>query len=284
MNTIELPIFGKGSQPPEEDGATLEYLSLPQAMNTYEMPQLSMPSSLKALLPAKNLLKRLLLELERFAPDQASKPLSLFDMDAESLQFVGELLGEGEVSIVYSGTRKLRIQESILAGVWRLQQTDEDGRVVEEWLEVGGIPTPVLRYGFDDADAVIDTTFSSIPQGVMNAPPILTELNAKMAEYESQGHPHVINLSLLPQTDEDLAFLSERLGDGRVTILARGYGNCRISSTNTRNVWWVRYFNSEDALLLNTLEVAQVPIVACAAPEDLADSKERLQEMLKVYL
>ena len=137
MSTIELPIFGKGSQPPEEDGATLEYLSLPQAMNIYEMPRISMSVSTKALQPAKALLQRLMSNLEEFVQDRASKPLPLSDLDAENLRFIGELLGEGEVSIVYSGVRKLRIQESILAGVWRLQQLNEDGRIVEEWLEVG---------------------------------------------------------------------------------------------------------------------------------------------------
>ena len=88
---------------------------------------------------------------------------------------------------------------------------------------------------------------------------------------------------LLPQTEQDLAFLDERLGKGSVTVLSRGYGNCRISSTNTRHVWWVQYFNSQDKNILNTLEVGSVPDVACAAPEDIRDSAARLDEILEVY-
>jgi hydrogenase-1 operon protein HyaF len=118
----------------------------------------------------------------------------------------------------------------------------------------------------------------------MNAPPLLAELNAKIAAYQAGVAPHIINLSLLPQTEQDLAFLEQRLGKGFVTILSRGYGNCRITSTGTKNVWWVQYFNSQDTLILNTLEVSDVPDVACASPEDIADSAERLQEILKVYL
>jgi hydrogenase-1 operon protein HyaF len=95
--------------------------------------------------------------------------------------------------------------------------------------------------------------------------------------------PHAINLSLLPLTDEDVAFLDARLGSGPVTILSRGYGNCRISSTGTRNGWWVRYFNSREAIILNTIEITDVPNVACAAPEDLEDSAQRLTEILGVY-
>jgi hydrogenase-1 operon protein HyaF len=93
----------------------------------------------------------------------------------------------------------------------------------------------------------------------------------------------VINLTLLPQTEQDLAFLDRLLGAGSVTILSRGYGNCRITSTATRYVWWVQYFNSQDANILNTLEVTDVPAVACAAPEDIADSALRLGEILEVY-
>ena len=48
----------------------------------------------------------------------------------------------------------------------------------------------------------------------MNAPPLLAELNAKIAEYQPGGEAHIINLSLLPQTEQDLAFLEQRLGKG----------------------------------------------------------------------
>ena len=70
------------------------------------------------------------------------------------------------------------------------------------------------------------------------------------------------------------------LGTGRVLILSRGYGNCRITSTGLRDTWWVQYFNSTDKLILNTLEVTRVPDVAPAAEEDYLDSIERLGEWI----
>ncbi|MDX1812887.1 MAG: hydrogenase expression/formation C-terminal domain-containing protein, partial [Gammaproteobacteria bacterium] len=51
----------------------------------------------------------------------------------------------------------------------------------------------------------------------------------------------------------------------------------------TLNVWWVQYFNSQDTLILNTLEITKVPEVACAGDEDIADSAQRLNEILEVY-
>ena len=76
--------------------------------------------------------------------------------------------------------------------------------------------------------------------------------------------------------------LPQTLGVGAVTILSRGYGNCRITSTLLPNVWWVQYFNSMDTLILNTIEISEVPEVALASQEDYEDSIERLGEWLQV--
>ena len=90
---------------------------------------------------------------------------------------------------------------------------------------------------------------------------------------------HVINLSLLPFSPEDHYSLTETTGTGSVTILSRGYGNCRITSTQVDGLWRVQYYNSTDQLILDTLEIVAIPAVACAAPEDLADSAVRLSEI-----
>jgi hydrogenase-1 operon protein HyaF len=42
----------------------------------------------------------------------------------------------------------------------------------------------------------------------------------------------------------------------------------------------VQYFNSMQTLILNTIEVVDLPEVAQAAASDLADSRERLLELL----
>ena len=113
----------------------------------------------------------------------------------------------------------------------------------------------------------------------------MTEINEQLA-HRGNGNgsgPHVINLSLLPHTEEDLTFLDALLGRSGLTVLSRGYGNCRIMATATRDTWWVQYYNSQDAMILNSIEIGGVPEVACAAPEDIADSAERLHEILEIY-
>ena len=282
MTSHYLPVFGQGSQPAEEDGVELEYLPMPDEMAIYRMPEISSELNVAALTQAKVFLSQLQQALADFPT--VSAPMDLISLDSTNRQFIDEMLGEGEVSMIYSGQPVIRIQESVLAGVWRQQSWNPDKKIISDSLEVGIVPQAITQLAFSNAVQCIDTQWDVLPSGVMNAPPLLAELNAKIADYQPDDEAHIINLSLLPQTEEDLVFLESRLGKGRVTILSRGYGNCRISSTNTQYVWWVQYFNSQDTLILNTLEVSAVPNVACASPEDIADSRQRLEEIMKVYL
>jgi hypothetical protein len=51
----------------------------------------------------------------------------------------------------------------------------------------------------------------------------------------------------------------------------------------TPHVSRVRYFNSSNKLILDTIEVVDIPQPACAAEEDIDDSAHRLAEMLEFY-
>ncbi len=117
----------------------------------------------------------------------------------------------------------------------------------------------------------------------MNAPSIITEVLEYARNYQVGKAAHVINLTLLPLSEEDTLFLDQVLGRGPVTLLSRSYGNCHIISTALPNVWWVRYLNSMEKLLLNTIEVVDIPLVACAALEDIRDSEKRLHDLLVLY-
>jgi len=46
----------------------------------------------------------------------------------------------------------------------------------------------------------------------------------------------------------------------------------------------VQYFNSQESLILNTIEISEMPEVAIASAEDIADSGQRLGEILSIYL
>ena len=48
-------------------------------------------------------------------------------LDAANRELVNQILGEGEVSLKYTDTVKVSMQESVLAGIWRTFYLDEAG-------------------------------------------------------------------------------------------------------------------------------------------------------------
>lgn len=274
---IPVVALGPGSQD-EDDG--LNYLALPRGMHTYHAPSLPEAEATRHLGPARRLLAELARALDIVRTGEAAAvSLDLGHLDAANLALVNQALGEGEVSARVGGNDDgaggLRIQESVLAGVWRVRREDADGRLLDDRVEVADVPEAVRRAARSGLGAVPDMPPAG--PGVVNAPALLAEIADRVGQTEA----HVINLSLLPFSPEDGAWLDQALGRGRVSLLSRGYGNCRITATGLARVWWVQFFNSQDALILNTLEIADVPEVARAAPEDLEDSRERLGEILE---
>lgn len=285
MKKIDIPVVvtGPGSQPKEDDGAELDYLHMEADMSTYSMPTLPEPEEIDGVEEGIAVLEELQSALAAHQIGQPAVAVSIDHLDDHNKDLVNQVLGSGEVSVTFGGAVQARIQESVLAGVWRVQYVGENEQIERDVIEVAGIPGLVRKATFDNTKSIVPFDQAEIPPQVYNAAPLLTEINGKLPEYQPGSDPHVINLTLLPHTDEDIAFLVDKLGIGPTVILSRGYGNCRISSTATRHVWWVQYFNSQDTLILDTIEISEVPEVACAAQEDIDDSAERLQEILGVY-
>jgi len=273
------PLVGPGSQPKDEDGGVLEYMQMPADMMTFAAPVLPEPEETDGLSDGLSALEAVLSMLRGYSAAAPAGRVDLAHLDEANLDLVNQVLGEGEVSVI-AGT-DLQAQESVLAGVWRLRSAGAAGPA--DYVEVGAFPGAVLKGAFKGADAVVKVPETMTGENIFNAPPLIAEINEHVPKSDVVPGPHVINLSLLPHTEEDLAFLTSCLGRGDVTILSRGYGNCRITSTTTRNTWWVQFYNSQDSLILNSIEIVKVPEVACAAAEDIADSANRLDEILEIY-
>ena len=280
----DIPIveIGPGTQPTaQEEG--LEYMTMPSDMAIYHQPILPEPEDAAGMEQGKRVLEQVLRALRRWRRDSPIQVIDLDPLDAGNLDFVNQALGEGEVSVAFDGPSPIRAQESVLAGVWRVRHFNGHDRVIRDAIEIGEVPDMVRSATFSDADLELDSTCDRSDPAIQNAPALLVELAERLATCRPGDAPHTINLTLLPLTETDVMLLGERLGVGPVTILSRGYGNCRIGSTARRNGWWIKYFNSQDVLILNTIEVVDVPSVAIAAPEDIADSIERLDEILEMY-
>lgn len=275
---VPVVALGPGSQS-EED--VLDYLVMPQGMDTYQPPRLPEPEALHGHAPVLTVLERILGALDQVVAGAVPAVIPLLALTPADRALCNQLLGEGEVSAqvqAQPGLGGLQVQESVFAGVWRVLTFAADGRLEADVVEVGACPAALVAIA--RAEAIAPAVSAAPPPGVMNAPAILAELADARARH-SPGQPaHVVNLTLLPLSPADIAWMDQQLGTGRVVVLSRGYGNCRITSTRTADTWRVVYYNSQDAVILDSIEVVDIPEVACAAVEDLRDSRTRIAEVM----
>jgi hydrogenase-1 operon protein HyaF len=283
MKDFPIPVvaLGPGTQTEDE---TLDYLPMPKDMNTYRPPVLPEPEDLLGLDQARAALEQVLVLLERGADGGAPGHVPLGRLSPKDFALVNQVLGEGEASAIVQLNEagvEVRVQEAVFAGVWRLL-TYRDGVLVDDAIEVGPVPALFAATAAEDVWPKGDAPMwkGALPPNVQNAPMLIEEIRDQVVRWKPGLVSHVVNLSLLPVTPEDIGFLDHHLGTGRVLMLSRGYGNCRISNTRLRNCWRVVYYNSMDKVILNTVEVVDMPEVAMAAAEDLRDSFERLQEVM----
>lgn len=275
---IPLVALGPGSQAEEEP---LDFMPMPRDMNTYRAPPLPEPQALASHTAALAALHEALAVLQRQLQGEALRTVDITHFADADRQLINQVLGEGEVSVQVTGDNGIQAQESVFAGIWRVLAR-EGGVVVRDCIEVGPFPQEAAAAARHDGQPMPPLP-AVHPDGTMNAPAVLEELRdrslAWLADPEGRAS-HVINLSLLPLSAGDSAHLDGQLGAGRVQILSRGYGNCRIVSTRLPRTWRVTYYDARDMVILDTLEVAAVPDVACATREDLEDSAARLAEVL----
>ncbi|HSV71461.1 MAG TPA: hydrogenase expression/formation protein [Methylibium sp.] len=280
---IPLVALGPGSQAEDE---TLDYIKMPQGMSTWQPPHLPEPEQLAGHDSVRAVLHAVQDSLRQALAGEPPAPIGLDALDSASRALVNQVLGEGEVSLRVAapggGRSCLDAQESVYAGVWRVVRRDDDTGAVRDSIEVGAAPGVLLGIVRSEPHRGAGLSpQAALPPDVMNAPSILAELADHWSRRRSGDAAHVINLTLLPLAPADLAWLEHEIGSGRVLILSRGYGNCRISNTERPDTWRVVYYNSMDTMILNTIEVVELPEVALAAPEDLADSLERLTEAIE---
>ena len=147
MNSISLPIFGQGSQPAEEDGVELDYLQMPQEMATY--PHAAGFDGFKR--------RRIWRRQKAFCSNwnriwrRYPSVSRAYRFDATGCRSIGSLLmncsAKAKSVLFAPANSSFRIQESVLAGVWRLQQLNARQQIVSDVLEVGIIPQHLLAIG-----------------------------------------------------------------------------------------------------------------------------------------
>lgn len=212
-------------------------------------------------------------------PGDEARILHLDHLSASDRHALRDLLGEGEVRGVARARLHHRLTETILPGVFWVESLDALGRPVGAHLEVGDIPRAV-RLAVREGCSPYLPLPSEVPEGLMNAMPLLTEIAAQMKN-GGRAYNHVISFTLLPLNGGDMALLERTLGPGPVQIESRGYGTCVVQATGRRGVWSVQHKNVMGDVVLDTLEIGDVPDSVVAAPEDFEDSALRIDELLE---
>ncbi|MCA0043216.1 hydrogenase expression/formation protein [Celeribacter litoreus] len=273
VNNFQLPPMGFGPGSQVEEGEDLEYMDMPQDMRTYSLhvPEMDEMGDVSAALEMMEQISR---ACAVAAETGIGETFDLSGLNAENRALMAETMGAGEVAMKVRGIPAVAVQESVFAGVWGLKAAGVDK------IEVGRVPDLAQSRAHEPfRPALLNDAPRTV--GVVNAPSLLVELIDKSKTYTLGDVPHVVNLTLLPHTEEDLAWLAQALGQGATEVLSRGYGNCRVTATALPYVWRVQFYNSMDTLILDTFEVTDMPEVALAAKEDLEDSAERVKEVLE---
>jgi len=302
MHPVNIPIRSLMPQPDD----AVEYMPMPREMTTFEMPRLPEPGPGNDVAGAHDVLDSFVSYFDAWLAGGDLPALELLGLQPATLRVLNETLGEGEVSaIVGAGnvrppaaamrqpppeggeeTRdgpafpcEVHVQETVFSGVWREQHFHPTGALLHDYLLAAPIPPIVGALARERGAARLRAL--DLPAGAMNVPARVTELQNAIDRSGPSTPAHVINLTLLPLSPEDTAHLDAVLDGGSVVVLSRGFGNCRISSTAARNVWRVQYFNNMQTLILNTIEVVEMPEVALAAREDLAETRNRLADLVQ---
>ena len=281
MAAFPIPVraIGPGSQPPED--AEFDVMAMPQGMNTFEMPRVPERVPAEVMRESAAVLDRMIEALARWdagGPGPGPR-VPLDSLSSAALEVTNQVLGEGEVSVRLAGEPAVRIQESVFAGLWRCGELSADGRLARYWLEAGSVPQAVLQAAAQ-ATAQVQAP-EPWPAGAMNSPALLAELRARLVERGQGGRGGQVNLTLLPLSPDDRQVIDAALPVGPVAIISRGFGNCHVGSTAVRGVWRVQFFNSMNTLILDTIEVTEMPEAVAASPEDLDDSRGRLAELVQ---
>ncbi|HXQ64674.1 MAG TPA: hydrogenase expression/formation C-terminal domain-containing protein [Steroidobacteraceae bacterium] len=276
MNAFSIPAIAINPALHPANGAR-EFVRLPEMITAFQMPLRAVGADAAALAEARSFLEELhtAARCHAFGGDQ---PLcrDLLTLNPHVLPLVHETLGEGEVAAVIEQPT-MRLQETGFPGFWHVRNFDATGALAADVIEVAPVPAAVpeaalLGSGSRPGDKVAGPVARSVRA-------LFTELLAASGRADG-GATHVVNLTLLPVTRDDISWLVGTLGIGPVTLYSRNFGNCRITSTGLRHAWWVQYFNGMNSMILNTIEVTPVPDAALAAPADFKDSLDRLGDWL----
>lgn len=269
LTSVPLPVVGG----PTSAADALPTAAL-EALLGSDQPRAHALGDVKGADEAAPVLRVLLTALQQVGAGAVPVVIPLEGLSDEATAALFDALAEGEVTASVRGAHVYRLRETALHGVWHVK--DETAR--REYLEVADVPQVVRGADLEATKELL--SIGKPPEGVMNVLPLLAELRHRMQTWKPGEANHVVSFTLLPMNEVDMRHLEAQLGHGPVMAESRGYGRTRVELTGHRHIWSVQYLNVMGAVVLDTLEVGDVPGALLAGREDFEDSAERLAELL----
>jgi hydrogenase-1 operon protein HyaF len=216
--------------------------------------------------------------LRQSAQDGASRRIAIDHLSPPERDALFDALGDGEETALIATEKGLvQASEAIFTGVWIVRS---DGADDDAHLEIADVPGLAREMALATPLTHLPLETIVPPDGTMNVMGVLAEVRHLAQTWKAGDANHVINFTLLPMTEADADFLAAILGQGAVRFSSGGYGSARVIATALRRVWAVQYVNSMGVIILDTLEIGDVPDAARACPEDFEDSARRIDTML----
>jgi hydrogenase-1 operon protein HyaF len=113
-----------------------------------------------------------------------------------------------------------------------------------------------------------------------NAPPLLRELSELVMRLLASGETSAIDLTALPLTPADLDWLQDKLGAGEISVTLQANGESTLNETACPGIWWVTHHNEQGAVTSQFIEVAFVPELVKAHPEDVQTGQGYLELLI----
>lgn len=109
---------------------------------------------------------------------------------------------------------------------------------------------------------------------------MLREIAERVRQLLASGETATIDLLSMPLNALDLDWLRERLGAGEIHITLNADGQSTLNETNCPGVWWVQHHNPAGGVMSAFIEIAPVPELVKAHPDDMAGGLERLELLI----
>jgi hydrogenase-1 operon protein HyaF len=113
-----------------------------------------------------------------------------------------------------------------------------------------------------------------------NAAAVLREVAGLLDALVRHGEGGSVDLKSLPLSPAEREWLKDRLGRGEVEITLDVAGGSTISETAYAGVWWVEHRDEQGVVGSEFIEVAYVPELVSAHPDDVQSGLDYLSAEL----